>query len=58
MKLDGKLINTHGSNKVRHINCIQIEHQGLSKKQLNKLKKYIYISIAVSSGIKKKLKGI
>jgi hypothetical protein len=39
MKLDGKLINAHGPNKGRHINSIHMEHQGLTKKQLNKFKK-------------------
>jgi hypothetical protein len=52
MKLDGKFINAQGPNKGRHINSIHMEHQGLTKKQQNKLKKII----AVSSGAKKKVK--
>jgi hypothetical protein len=56
MKLDGKLINARGPNKGRHINSIHMGHQGLTKKQLNKFKNIYNISIAVSSGTKKKLK--
>jgi hypothetical protein len=59
MKLDGKFINAHGPNKGRHINNIHMQHQSLTKKELNKLekKKNNNITIAVSSGTKKKLKG-
>jgi hypothetical protein len=57
MKLDGKFINAHGPNKGRHIKNIHMEHQGFTKKQLNKLEKKNNISIAVSRGTKKKLKG-
>jgi len=43
MKLDGKFINPHGPNKGRYINSIHMEQQGLTKKQLNKLKKNILV---------------
>jgi len=57
IKLDGKFINAHGPNKGGHVNSIHMEHQDLTKKQLNKLKKIYNISIAVSGGTKKKIKG-